>query len=130
MDVITPRHQPVQGVRPGDLFILDLDSEAYDVGNDILLIYGPAKDGDSWLGDHRVITKSVFAVEALTNTLSLMIFGEPRETGVKKLHAFLETSSQRRGVKCCFVCVRSILRERQYYPWPSKLRRTPEIPAP
>lgn len=127
MDVITPPHRPIQGARSGDLFILDLDSKAYEVGNNILLVYGPTHEDESWLGDHRVISKTVFAAEALTNMVSLMIFGVPRETGITKIHAFLQDNSQRQDVRCCFVCARSIKREREYYPWPSKLRRTPDI---
>lgn len=127
MDVITPRHRPIKGTRQGDLFLLDLDSEAYTVGNDILLVYGPAKEDDSWLGDFKVVTKSVFAANDLTEMMSLMIFGVPRDQGIHKLYAFLEANSTRTDVRCCFVCARSIQWEARYYPWPSKLRRTPDL---
>ena len=127
MDVICPRHAPIHGVRPGDLFLLDLDSEAFAIGNELLILYGPPAEDESWLGDHRVISKTVFAAESLTDMLSRMVFGEPREIGLNKLHAFLDMNSQQRDVRCCFVCARHIEREKKTWPWPSKLRRTPNL---
>lgn len=126
MDVICPKHAPIYGVR-GDMFLLDLDSEAFAIGNELLVIHGPANQDDSWLGDFRVITKTVFAAADLTDMLSRMIFGEPKEAGIKKLYAFLEASSTRTDVLCCFVCARSVEREKKHWPWPSKLRRTPKL---
>ena len=126
-DVVTPHHRPVEGTRKGDLFILDLESGAFEIGNNVLLTYGPADEDESWLGDHRVISKTVFAAEALTNMMSLMIFGEPRETGIEKIHAFLKAGSPLQDVRCCFVCLRNIKLEAEYWPWPSKLRRTPVL---
>ena len=126
MDVICPKHDPIYGVR-GDLFLLDLDSEAFSIGNDLVVVHGPANEDDSWLGDFKVMTKSVFAAADLTDMMSLMVFGVPRDKGIHKLYAFLEASSTRTDVRCCFVCARSTKRETQYYPWPSKLRRTPKL---
>jgi hypothetical protein len=126
MDVICPKHDPIYGVR-GDLFLLDLDSEAFAIGNDLVVVHGSANEDDSWLGDFKVITKSVFAAADLTDMMSLMVFGVPRDKGIHKLYAFLEAGSTRTGVRCCFVCARSTKREKQYHPWPSKLRRTPKL---
>lgn len=125
MDVICPRHRPIYGARQGDLFLLDLDSEAFTVGNDLVLLYGPANEDESWLGTYRVITKLVFAADSLQNMMSQMIFGEPRDIGIKKTQAFLDAHSQLHDVRCCFVCARSVKHETHFWPWPSKLRRTP-----
>lgn len=130
MDVVCPRHTPIYGARPGDLFLLDLECEAFTIGNELLILHGPPHEDASWLGDHRVITKTVFAADSLTDMLSRMIFGEPREIGVKRIHAFLDSNSQLRDVRCCFVCARNIERERKTWPWPSKLRRTTDVVGP
>ena len=85
----------------------------------------PAHEDASWLGTFQVVTKSVFAAAELTDMLSRMIFGEPREAGIQKLYGFLEANSTRTDVRCCFVCARSVGREAAY--WPSRLRQTPKL---
>ena len=74
MDVICPRHAPIYGARPGDLFLLDLDSEAFTAGNELVVIHGPTHEDASWLGTFQVVTKTVFAAAELTDMLSRMIF--------------------------------------------------------
>ena len=127
MDVICPRHAPIYGARPGDLFLLDLDSEAFTAGNELVVIHGPTHEDASWLGTFQVVTKTVFAAAELTDMLSRMIFGEPREAGIQKLYGFLEANSTHTDVRCCFVCARSVGREAAYWPWPSRLRQTPKL---
>jgi hypothetical protein len=133
MDVICPRHKPVCGTgTQGDLFLLDLDSEAFAIGNQLVIVHGPQGEGDSWLGTYRVIDKTVFAADSLSNMLSLMIFGVSKTQGIAKLRAFLEASSPRTNVRCCFVCVRRVEETPcgptpQYWPESKRLRRTPRL---
>lgn len=127
MDVICPRHAPIYGVR-GDMFLLDIDSEAFAIGNELVVLYGPTNRDESWLGSYRVITKTTFAADSLTDMLSRMIFGQPRKVGIERLHEFLGPDTTLTNVRCCFVCARSVKQEALLWPWPSKLRHTPHLP--
>ena len=108
--------------------MLDLDSETSAIGNQLVVVHGPPGVA-SCLGSFRIINKTIFAANSLTEMLSLIIFGVSKKQGIAKLRAFLEPSNTRTDVRCCFVCARRIQEApsgpAQYWPKSRRLRRPP-----